>query len=69
MEVTENESDEIYTVGTLLTFACASGLQILPEEENKLVCSEAGSWEGQVGKCYTGEDCIMITIFHHLINV
>ena len=54
VEITMNESNDIYTVNTLLTFACATGYQILPAEDNELVCSETGSWEGEVGKCYTG---------------
>ena len=56
-----NESDEIYTVNALLTFACTAGYQILPAGDNKVVCDEAGSWESEVGECYTGGIYVLIT--------
>ena len=47
-------SDTEHTVGTTANYYCKDGYNILPEGNDKLVCSEDGSWQGELGDCYSG---------------
>ena len=53
--ISPNPSSTHYLDGDVAKYTCEAGYELLPENNNELVCNGSGSWHGgPLGACYTG---------------
>ena len=53
MTYSEDTEKPYYLSGSVVTYYCEDGYEILPRYQDEIVCTD-GSWQGIVGNCYSG---------------
>ena len=53
MTYSEDSEKPYYLNGSVVTYYCVNGYEILPTDQDEIVCAD-GSWQGVVGNCYSG---------------